>query len=590
MLKRIYRVSLPSILHRKSSRKFRGLAFGVTPVGQLPHRSRPGYARSLSSDDETHSDASYDYNDLNHLYMLLKKAVEAEDYASAAFLRDRIHYVVNKQASGDASDANPGTLSWSQMGILDWLVDRAIDLGYGIPTPVQSRAGAAVVQGADCIIVAPTGSGKTLAFLLPLLSTLKYPPETYPDDLDGPQLVVVVPTRELGAQIAMIVYKLFGGSVASGVPGHKENMFRYSGPRGLKVRGLILDDEVDQAVEHRYLEGAHVVIGTPPLIAEALARGVEVVQHCRGICFDEADACFKLFPDDLDTIFKRAISRDTISAKPGDGRQEREKPITVLSGATLSEHLVEHAIQKRWLLRDTMVEIRIGDQCNASISTRIRHRYVVVEKEVDMLGALCRLILADQKSHNRDAMPTRGIIFVKNSNIAKKIAEPLRNIFWGKHSISVLLPHGSEPIKNLHAFRDNKTTLLIATSSSSRGLDLPAVTHVYSTFVPSEADTDEYVHMAGRLGRIGADDPGIITTILVRGKQMEQFLHMLIHTLGIPENAIEEMSPPVPRSITDLMIDSNEEVDDEIIDDAKRALETILAISHEENEEYEGDT
>lgn len=40
---------------------------------------------------------------------------------------------------------------------------------------------------------------------------------------------------------------------------------------------------------------------------------------------------------------------------------------------------------------------------------------------------------------------------------------------------AVLLPEGTEPIKALHSFRDNKTTLLLCTPAAARGLDLPAV-------------------------------------------------------------------------------------------------------------------
>jgi hypothetical protein len=148
---------------------------------------------------------------------------------------------------------------------------------------VQKRAAPVILGGDDCIIQSETGSGKTLSFLLPLLSWLSYPPDTYPDDLkasrlpdalrhdavqapgsndfhgcrpagccfraqrrsptpappraclQGPQAVVVVPTRELGVQLVMLVYRLFGGSVNQGVPGQGGNMFDYHGPRGLKA-------------------------------------------------------------------------------------------------------------------------------------------------------------------------------------------------------------------------------------------------------------------------------------------------------------------------------------------------------------------
>ena len=53
--------------------------------------------------------------------------------------------------------------------------------------------------------------------------------------LQGPQLVVIVPQRELGVQICLLIYKLFGGSLSSRLPGDQANMFTYTGPRGLKV-------------------------------------------------------------------------------------------------------------------------------------------------------------------------------------------------------------------------------------------------------------------------------------------------------------------------------------------------------------------
>jgi hypothetical protein len=58
-----------------------------------------------------------------------------------------------------------------------------------------------------------------------------------PACLQGPQLLIVVPTRELGVQLVMLVYRLYGGSVNQGVPGLAGNMFEFHGPRGLKVGG-----------------------------------------------------------------------------------------------------------------------------------------------------------------------------------------------------------------------------------------------------------------------------------------------------------------------------------------------------------------
>lgn len=508
-------------------------------------------------------------DDLNQLHTLLKRAVDAQDYTTAASMRDAIQDILSKSSGTDPD--GPG--DWSRLGILDWLVDRVQHLGYGIPTPIQSRSCAVIRSRSDCIIQAPTGSGKTLAFLLPLLSLLGYPPDVYPDDLKGPQLVIIAPTRDLGVQIAMQVYSLFGGSTNAGVPGAPGNMFQFKGPRGLKVKGLVLDHEVEEAVTNRYLDGAHVVVGTPKLVAAALARGVEVVQHCVSLCVDEADACYTLYPEDMDYIIHACTTRETTSTLTEERHKQNgaTRPAVVLSGATISDALLSHARDQTWL--DDPIDIVVGER--SMLSSTVKHAYVVVENEVDKLGVLCRCVLADQKLQNKDSQPNRGIVYVKEPENARALAEPLRNILWGKHAISVLLPDGSEPIQALHAFRDNRTSLLIASSFSSRGLDLPAVTHVYSTFLPN--DESEYLHMAGRMGRIGSSNTGVITTLLLQ-TQVEQFKGMLA-SLGGPHPI--EIDPPMPRSVWDI----SDSVDEETIEEAKRSLETILALSPDEDKE-----
>jgi superfamily II DNA/RNA helicase len=81
--------------------------------------------------------------------------------------------------------------------------------------------------------------------------------------------------------------------------------------------------------------------------------------------------------------------------------------------------------------------------------------------------------------------PVRVIIFARSEQEARTAAEPLRAALWGDHMLSVLLPStGAEPVKALTAFRDRVASLLLATPSAARGLDLPAVSHVYSIGLP----------------------------------------------------------------------------------------------------------
>lgn len=234
-------------------------------------------ATASSSDRDSDSDPSsprephklqIDAIDPNQLQTALNNAIASENYDLAAKIRDVLALAIS--ADGDSGTGTAPSGDWRRLGIIDWIADRVEDIGYILPTEVQRRASHVILDRKDCVIEAATGSGKTLSFLLPALSLLRYPPDLYVDDLQGPGALIIVPTRELGVQAVMLVYKLFGGSINPGVPGERANMFRYKGPRGLKVKGLLLPDEVEMAVVDRYIAGSHVVVGTPNLVAEAL--------------------------------------------------------------------------------------------------------------------------------------------------------------------------------------------------------------------------------------------------------------------------------------------------------------------------------
>ena len=59
----------------------------------------------------------------------------------------------------------------------------------------------------------------------------------------------------------------------------------------------------------------------------------------------------------------------------------------------------------------------------------------------------------------------------------------------------------------LDQFRKGEVTLLIASDVAARGLDIPAVSHVFNFDVPHHAD--DYVHRIGRTGRAGSTGTAI---------------------------------------------------------------------------------
>ncbi|MBX9718854.1 MAG: DEAD/DEAH box helicase, partial [Microbacteriaceae bacterium] len=76
------------------------------------------------------------------------------------------------------------------------------DLGYTRPTTIQEKAFSVMMSGKDVIGIAQTGTGKTLAYLLPCLRQWNFAKEK------TPQIVILVPTRELVVQVVEEVKKL----------------------------------------------------------------------------------------------------------------------------------------------------------------------------------------------------------------------------------------------------------------------------------------------------------------------------------------------------------------------------------------------
>ena len=82
---------------------------------------------------------------------------------------------------------------------LDNAILRAIEeSGYTTPTAIQAQAIPVITEGHDLMASAQTGTGKTAAFMLPALNLLATP---HALKSRGPRILVLVPTRELAAQV-----------------------------------------------------------------------------------------------------------------------------------------------------------------------------------------------------------------------------------------------------------------------------------------------------------------------------------------------------------------------------------------------------
>ena len=102
---------------------------------------------------------------------------------------------------------------WGALGLYEGLVDAVETLELTAPSEIQKLAIPRVLGREDVMFAAETGSGKTLAYLLPVLSRLKAEEFAALSAGDGlgdlrqprrPRAVVLVPTRELAAQVLQV--------------------------------------------------------------------------------------------------------------------------------------------------------------------------------------------------------------------------------------------------------------------------------------------------------------------------------------------------------------------------------------------------
>eukprot|EP00980_Cylindrotheca_fusiformis_P008231 scaffold1736_cov127-Cylindrotheca_fusiformis.AAC.45 len=507
------------------------------------------------------------------------------------------------------------------------------------------------------VVSGSTGSGKTLAYLVPLLSTLsdslftrqririgaeenvgdttgdlleRVSVVTSPvvrtnsrkpvrggaiatgaslaslgksgKDVKSPLALIVVPTRELGVQTAMLLYELIGGNVkkeAAEIRG-KANMFKYKGPKGIRI-GCILDDE--EAKFGLKLQ-TDVAITMPQYLDKLIADEDLIPSKLRVVIYDEADLALE------------NTAADALASLFDDSPEEREYTrLTFMVGASVTESLgslavrnrilpegksyIATATEHRPLLTSTDLEKAEETQATSSfkslkdlnvcLNPGLIHQRVKVQNNTGLL-ALTRLLRKElrryDESDGKSVQRPRVVVFFPDEVIAKSSIAPLRDALWGEHKLCVLLPKtGVNPLQMMEQFKNNETSVLLATPNSVRGLDFPDVTHVYTLYLPMD-DPREYVHLAGRVGRVGQKGSvrgsgGRVISIL-KDEEAEK-MEVLAKELGFEFSDIE-MDPAEMR----LPITEDGEIDIDSLDDVevekfRRLFEDTLNLVSSEN-------
>ena len=330
-----------------------------------------------------------------------------------------------------------------------------------------------LLSGSDMLGQAATGTGKTAAFALPLLDRLAREGRS---DHGQARALVLVPTRELAMQVAEALHKYAKGSRLSVVP-------VYGGaPMDHQMRAL--------------RRGADVVVGTPGRVLDHIRRGTLALKHIAVLVLDEADEMLDMgFAEDIDAI---------INETP-DTRQ------TALFAATFAPRIM--SIAGRHLQKPVKVQIAAEKRAPGKLP-RIRQVAYIVGKG-QKTNALSRIL--DFES------PKSAIVFCRTRLEVDELTETLNAHGYGAQAL-----HGGMMQKQrdrvMHAFRDEKSEILVATDVAARGLDIDHVSHVVNFDLPTAPEV--YVHRIGRTGRIGREGVAI-TLAAPREQRFLQFVERL---------------------------------------------------------------
>ncbi|WP_375683278.1 DEAD/DEAH box helicase [Bartonella sp. AP3QHHD] len=368
----------------------------------------------------------------------------------------------------------PSLNSFDDLGLSAKVINAVKSAGYTSPTPIQSETIPHVLQRKDVLGIAQTGTGKTASFVLPMLTLL----EKGRARARMPRTLILEPTREIAAQV-------------------EENFDKYGINHRLNVALLI--GGVSFELQDRKLErGADVLIATPGRLLDHCERGKLLLMGVEILVIDEADRMLDMgFIPDIERICKLTpFTRQTL-----------------FFSATMAPEITK--LTKQFLHSPVSVEVTKA----SSTATTITQRLVKSgNKSWDKRAVLRELI------QNEGAELQNAIIFC---NRKRDISELFRSLI--KHNFNVGALHGDmdqySRMNTLADFKNNKLTLLVASDVAARGLDIPAVSHVFNYDVPTHAE--DYIHRIGRTGR--ANRSGKAFTIVTKADQ--KYI-----------NAIEEMS------------------------------------------------
>lgn len=453
-------------------------------------------------------------------------------------------------------DATLSDKSFSELytgDLPDWLLKNCKDNGFEFPTLIQQRALDSFFDDDpnSMVIQAQTGSGKTLTYLLPLLSKL--------ENRASVQAMIVVPTRELGLQVATVAKKLVA--------------------RKFMVMSLLQGSQLKRQRAWAWAETPQIVIGTPTELLDMVQyAGLPRISSIETVVVDEVDACLvhqsgtslqgsssnknnadtRTISSSLHLLLSKFLSPtyadeediedDDVIVIADDTNKKRKRKFrhrqTIFCSATIPQHryFLKQCKSNQWTLEEP---VYVCTSPGEALPPTLEHAYMVCQSKAKKMATLRNLVKKLTTPKNK------LLIFFDPNRPLNLIGEKLAGVFEdGVLYEDRKTPHdaiASKPVVSILRFEDalsersgatkaftegSEFRIMITTDLAARGLDMAGVSHIIHFDLPPDADT--YLHRSGRAGRLGKK--GQVISILTN--EQEFVLNRLFNALSVDAKCI----------------------------------------------------
>lgn len=386
-------------------------------------------------------------------------------------------------------------MKFTDLNLNSALFNALDDIGFVIPTPIQSKCYSPIMAGKDILGIAQTGTGKTFAYLIPIIRQWQFSKKKTPG------ILIVVPTRELVIQVTEEFQRL----------AKYTSMVAFAAYGGTSIK--------TQSAE--ILSGCDVVVGTPERLNDLILNGTINARLVKKVVIDEVDQMMKMG-------FRTSL-KNMLDLLP-------EKRQTMMFTATITEE-IENLIELDFHRLEKIEDAPTGKPVEG-----ISQSYYLAPNFNSKMNLLNHLLAAPEM--------TKVLVFAGN----KRLADRIHASFSAAYDGHVAVIHGNKSsnrrFRTVDEFENGDCRILVASDLMARGMDISDVSHVINFNVPEVPE--DYIHRIGRTGR--AEKSGISISLVTEDEL--EFLEEIELLMGLKLQLLEW---PAEVEISQILIPEEED-------------------------------